>query len=79
MPYTYCDLINDLEQSKKFLLAHEGSLVNDRPAKFLLDAKPLPDANKKAVSEVTSAKTKEERHVLTKKEIATRELKKIAI
>ena len=28
LPYTYCDLLSDLEMSKKFLLAHGGNLVN---------------------------------------------------
>lgn len=33
-PYTYCDLLSDLEQSKRFLLAHGGTLVNHQKSQL---------------------------------------------
>ena len=42
MPYSYSELLHDLEQSKKFLLSHGGNLVNHQASKFALEPKPLP-------------------------------------
>ena len=87
--------MNDLEQSKKFLLAHGGNLVNHQQTKFSLVPQPLPEPARKVSAEQQLSsrdadkdkdkkekeriKDREERQVLTKNQIATRELKKIAV
>lgn len=57
LPYTYNELLSDLEMSKKFLLAHGGSLVNQQhQGKLSLIATKQPK----------TSSAKEERQILTK-------------
>ena len=45
LPYTYSDLMNDLEWSKKFLLAHGGALVSNLKNRLPLTQKRVNRTN----------------------------------
>ena len=87
LPYTYSDLITDLEFSKKFLLKNGGIIVNEQLDKSLAQKmmeKTVFRGSQNGTSKLPSKLKKlreqhPDRQALTKNEIATREMKKMAI
>lgn len=86
LPYTYSDLLTDLENSKKFLLSNGGIIVNElksAPKKSKPKAKKQQKADLKSSAnnlQVISRKDSSlNRQILTKQQIATMVMRKQAI
>lgn len=90
LPYTYSDLISDLENSKRFLLASNGGIVVNQQIGKSRATKTIQKSIFKGYGEsergqgqpLKRKRLKEQREdkaVLTKYQIAAREMKNMAI